>query len=191
MNSFYKMDELKQMKFKQLGNNVLISKMARFYNVDKIIIGSNVRIDDFCILSGLITLGNNIHISAYSALFAGDEGIVIEDFSGISSRVTIYAITDDYSGKYLSNPTVPINYRNVIGGRVKLEKHVLIGSGSIVLPNVILREGSSFGAMSLINKSSEPWTINVGIPTNKIKDRDKNLLKLEEKYLLEKTDEDD
>ncbi len=28
-------------------------------------IGDNVRIDDFCILSGKIELGSNIHISAY------------------------------------------------------------------------------------------------------------------------------
>ena len=39
--------------------------------------------------------------------------------------------------------------------------------------------------MTLINKSSEPWTINVGIPFRKIKDRSKEMLKFEEKFVME------
>ncbi len=36
-------------------------------------------------------------------LSAGD-GIVMEDFSGLSQGVRIYSRTDDYSGKFLTNP---------------------------------------------------------------------------------------
>lgn len=34
-------------------------------------IGSNVRIDDFCILSGRLEFGSYVHIAAYSALYGG------------------------------------------------------------------------------------------------------------------------
>ncbi|WP_078409102.1 acyltransferase [Priestia abyssalis] len=185
MNSFYTQEELKSMGFKVLGKNVLISKKSSIYNPENIIIGNNVRIDDFCILSGKIELGNYIHIAAHSSLYGGTAGIVMKDFSGISSRVVIYSVTDDYSGEYLTNPTVPNQYRNVISGQVTLEKHVLVGANSVILPNVTLREGSAFGSCSLVSKDSKPWTVNVGIPATYRKDRSRRLLELENQFLKE------
>ena len=98
MNSFYSENELEQLGFCSLGKNVKISRMASFYGLDKITVGNDVRIDDFCLLSGLISLGNNIHIATGSYMFGGLEGIFMEDFSGLSSRVTVYATSDNYSG---------------------------------------------------------------------------------------------
>lgn len=179
MNSFYSLDELKKIGFKQFGENVLISKKVSIYGAQKIIIGNNVRIDDFCILSGEINIGNYIHIAAYTALYGGSVGIDIQDFANISSKVSIYSISDDYSGETMTNPMVPEKYKNVRSEKIIIEKHVIIGSGCVVLPGVILKEGSAFGAMTLINKSSEPWSINAGIPYKQIKCRSKNLLNLE------------
>ncbi|MDD3382229.1 MAG: acyltransferase [Bacilli bacterium] len=183
MNSFLSEEELKSLGLNSYGKNVLISRFARIYSANKISIGSNVRIDDFCILSGKINLGNNIHIAAYAAMYAGDAGIEMHDFSGLSSRVTVYAVTDDYLGDYLTNPTIPSNFRNVISEKVIIKKHALIGATSVVLPGVILEEGSAFGSMTLINKSSLPWSVNVGQPARYVKERSKNLLLLEEEYL--------
>lgn len=64
---------------------------------------------------------------------------------------------------------------------VLLKKHVLIGTGSTVLPGVTIGEGTSIGAMTLVNKSLDSWGIYIGIPAKKIKDRSQKLLKLEEK----------
>lgn len=52
--SFYTHDELAEIGFKSCGKNVLISRKASIYSPAKIEIGDNVRIDDFCILSGVI-----------------------------------------------------------------------------------------------------------------------------------------
>lgn len=49
-NSFYSRDELAGLGLKSYGENVLISRFARFYSPGTIEIGSHVRIDDFCIL---------------------------------------------------------------------------------------------------------------------------------------------
>ena len=183
MTSFYSDKELKEMGFKYLGNNVNISRKASIYNIHSISIGDNVRIDDFCILSGNITLGRNIHIAAYCCLFAGEYGIEMKDFSGLSSRCAVYALTDDYSGLHMTNPTVPDKYRNVFGGQVTIGRHSLIGTGSTILPGINIGEGVSVGSMSLINKDLSPWGIYIGIPCRKLKDRKKDLLQLECEYL--------
>ena len=98
--SFYTEQELSQLGLKSYGENVRISRYAQIYSPEKISIGDNVRIDDFCILSGNIAIGSYIHIAAYCALYGADEGIVMEDYTGLSARATIYAAIDDFSGKY-------------------------------------------------------------------------------------------
>lgn len=180
--AIYTVEELKKMGIKEVGEDVYISKKASFYSPNKICIGNHVRIDDFCILSGKINIGNYIHIAAYSALYGGDAGIEILDYSNISSRVTIYGVSDDYSGMTMTNPMIPEEYKNVMSAHVKIEKHVIIGATSVVLPGCILKEGSAFGSFSFINKSSDPWSVNAGIPVKKIKNREKKLLTYVEKF---------
>lgn len=184
MNSFYSYDELRNIGFNHIGNNVKISRKASFYVPNKISIGDNVRIDDFCILSGNITIGNYIHIAAYSALYGGDKGIVLDDFVNISSRVCVYSVNDDYSGNSMTNPMIPDNLKHVVSQKVYLKKHVIVGSTSVILPGVILEEGSAFGSFSLINRNSAPWSINAGIPAKKIKNRNKNILNIEKEYFV-------
>lgn len=183
MNSFYSIDELKELGFKSFGENVLISRNACIYGAENITIGNNVRIDDFCILSGKITIGSWIHISAYTGLFGGNEGIELADFVTISSRCAVYAVSDDYSGKTMTNPMIEDEYRQTYGGKVHFEKHSIIGSGCTVLPGVTLREGASVGAMSLVKNNLEEWSMYAGIPAVKIKERYKNAKELEHKML--------
>ncbi len=183
MNSFYTDAELKTIGFKEVGENVKLSRKASIYSPEKIILGSNVRIDDFCILSGNITLHNYIHIAAYTAIYGGNCGVFIEDFVNLSSRVCIYSVSDDYSGEYLTGPMVPDALRNVHEEAVYIGKHVIIGSGSMVMPGAIIGEGSAFGAYSFINHSVDPWTISVGIPCRVIKERSKKVLDLETQLL--------
>ncbi|MDE6006703.1 MAG: acyltransferase [Muribaculaceae bacterium] len=176
MNSFYSQSELEILGFQSVGNNVKISRKASFYDITRIRIGHNVRIDDFCILSGQITLGDNIHISAYSALY-GAKGIEIHDYSGLSPRSTIFSAMDDFSGEYLIGPIHSPETINVTGGKVVIERYCQIGAGSIIFPNLKIGEGSVVGSMSLVNKSLEPWGIFAGIPVRLLKERKKNLLK--------------
>lgn len=179
MSSFYSEEEIKELGLKNYGKNVLISKKSSLYGASQIEIGDNVRIDDFTILSGRIRIGSYVHIAAYSALYAGSVGIELEDFTCISSRVAVYAISDDYTGKAMTNPTIPDKCRKVIEGKVTLKKHVLVGTGSTVLPGVCIGEGAAIGAMSLVLKSIEPWSLSVGVPCRKIKERSKEMLKYE------------
>jgi acetyltransferase-like isoleucine patch superfamily enzyme len=186
-DNFYTSDEVKNLGFKETGHNVLISRAARFYSIESIRIGNNVRIDDFCILSGEIKIGNYIHIGAGTTFIAGKAGIEMEDFSGTSHRVNIFAISDDFSGQSMIGPMAPAKYRHVKEGKVLLQKHSIIGCGSVILPNVTLGEGSAIGAMCLVTKSTQPWKIYLGIPARIIGARTQTVLEFE-KELNETTD---
>lgn len=185
MGSFLSDEELEKIGFSSIGENVLISKMTSVYSPELIHIGNNVRIDDFAFLSGDITLENNIHIAPFSALIGGTggAGIVMKDYSGISSHVTIYAISDDYSGEYMTNPTIPSRFTNVKRGRVVLNKFVIIGASTVILPGVEIGEGTAVGAMSMVVKSLPEWKICSGIPVRVINDRSQKLKELEQQYL--------
>lgn len=173
--SFLSDSELKLIGFKSYGKNVLISRKASIYNPEKIEIGDNVRIDDFCILSGNITVGSNIHLSAYVALYGGF-GIILEDYTGISPKSTIYSAMDDFSGEYLIGPIHPKKYTNVSGGIVKIEKYSQIGCNCVIFPRITIKEGTAIGAMSLVLNDTLPWSIYAGVPAKKINERSKLLL---------------
>ncbi len=176
---------LNALKFRSIGANVKVSDKASIYGAERISLGNNVRIDDFCILSagvGGIELGNYIHIAAYCSLI-GKELIKMEDFSGLSSRVSVYSSSDDYSGNFLTNPTVPEEFTNVIHGAVVLRKHVIIGVASCILPNVEIGEGSAVGGYSLVTKNIEPGIIVSGVPARLLKKRSGKIFELEELFL--------
>jgi galactoside O-acetyltransferase len=175
MNSFYSQSELENIGFKKLGTNVLISYKTSFYGVENMIIGDHVRVDDFCILSGHITLGSYIHISAYCGLY-GSYGIEMEDYTGLSPRCTVFSASDDFSGDYLIGPMLAKEQTNVTGGKVIIKKYSQIGAGCIILPNVTIELGVAVGAMSLVNKNLTAWGIYSGIPAVKKKERKKGLL---------------
>lgn len=183
MTSFMSKEELMEIGFKSVGENVLLSRNARVYGAEHITIGNNVRIDDFCILSRKVDIGNNVHIAAYSAMYGGEAGIKIDDFANISSRVCVYALSDDFSGRTMTSPMVPDKYKDVFNDPVRIGRHVIIGTGSTILPGVHLNDGCVVGAMSLVKKDVAEWTMVAGIPAKKIKDREKDLLKLEKEFL--------
>jgi galactoside O-acetyltransferase len=182
---FYTKKELKKIGFKSVGSNVLISNKTSIYNPQNIKIGNNVRIDDFCVISaggGGVEIKNNVHIAVFCSLI-GHEKIVMKDFSGLSSRVSIYTSTDDYSGEFMTNPTVNSKFTNVINGEVIIGKHVIVGAGTIILPNVKISDYSAVAALSLVVKNVDEFKIVGGVPAKVIKERKNNLIDLECEFL--------
>lgn len=175
MNSFYTEEELKTLGLKSYGKKVLISKKVSIYSAGSISICNNVRIDDFCILSGEVTIGSHIHISAYCALY-GAMGIELEDYTGISPRSTLFSAMDNFSGQYLIGPIHPEKYTNVVGGKIVIKRYAQIGAGTIIFPNLTIGVGVVVGSMSLVTKSLENWGVYAGIPAKYIKDREQGLL---------------
>ena len=176
MTSFYNREELLALGFKGVGEDVLVSRKASMYGVGNMTLGNHVRIDDFCVLSGKLTIGSYVHIAAGSMLFGGSAGIILDDYAGLSSRCVVYAASDDYSGKHMTNPTVPKQYLGVKESAVLVGKHCIIGSGSTILPGVTVGEGCAVGAMSLLTKNADVWGIYAGTPAKRIGNRSMELL---------------
>ncbi|BDM21657.1 acyltransferase [Pseudomonas sp. LRP2-20] len=180
--------EIEAMGFSRVGANVRLSAKASYYNCRHIAIGDNVRIDDFCVLSagaGGIEIHSHVHIAVY-CLLTGAGKITLSDFSGLSSRVSVYSSSDDYSGASLTNPTVPDAFKGVVDADVCLGRHVIVGSGSVILPGAILGDGVAIGALSLVSKSCPPFGIYSGVPAKRIKERQQTLLALEAQFVAGK-----
>jgi len=176
---------IESMGFASVGENVLISDRASFYNCAKISLGNDVRIDDYCVLSageGGISIGNYIHVAVYSSLI-GTGKITLSDFCNISSRVAVYSSNDDYSGATMTNPMVPSQYTGVTHDDVFLGRHVIVGSGTVIIPGVTLEDGVAIGALSLVNQDCGSFGIYAGAPAVYIKDRQRKLLDLEKEFL--------
>jgi dTDP-4-amino-4,6-dideoxy-D-glucose acyltransferase len=183
--NFYTADELHKIGFKSVHNSVLISRSAQIYGASRITIGENSRIDDFCVISageGGIYIGRNVHIAVMCTVM-GKSKIMLSDFCGLSSRVSIYSTSDDYSGKSLTNPTIPDKYKTMDNREVLLEKHVIVGSGTILLPGTRIGIGSAVGALSLVGGVLEPFTIFAGVPAKKVKKRCTRLIELEKEFI--------
>lgn len=181
--AYYSHDDLEKMGFKSLGKNVQISTKASLYNCDLIEIGDFSRIDDFCVLSGKIQIGKFVHIAPMCLVAAGDTGIRIDDFAGLAYGVKIFAQSDDYSGETMTNPLIPRTYKKEFFAPVYLGRHVILGTNTVVLPGVHIGEGCSSGAMALIHRSTPPWGIYTGIPAKRVKERKRDLLELEKKFI--------
>ena len=175
--------QLESLGLKYVGKNVKISNRASIYNADQIEIGDYSRIDDFCVISGRVVIGRNVHISPFCLVAGGEKGIIFDDFSGLAYHVQVFTQSDDYSGRSLTNPTVPDIFKKEIKKPVFIQRHCIVGAGSIIMPGVTLREGTSVGAMSLVRKTTEAWSIYVGNPAKKLKERKKDMLDLERQYL--------
>jgi len=173
-------NEMASLGLKSYGQDVKISEWARLYNPANIIIGNNVRIDDFCILSagdGGIELGSHIHIGAYSSII-GKSLVSIGEYCNISSRVSIYSSSDDYSGEFLTSPVVDDSFKNVKHAPVLISSHCIIGAGTVILPGSHLDFGVAVGALSFINGNLQSFNIYAGSPAKLIKPRSRNFLTL-------------
>lgn len=175
--------ELEALGFKRLGRDVKISSKASIHDASRIEIGDRVRIDDFCVLSGRVVIGRNVHIAVFCNVAGGTEGVEFDDFAGLAYGCHVFSQSDDYSGASMTNTTVPARFKRETKARVHIGRHCLVGTQSVVMPGVRLAEGCAVGAMSLIHKSTLPWSVYAGIPARKIGARRQDLLQMERAYL--------
>jgi galactoside O-acetyltransferase len=176
---------LESMGFAALGQDVQVSELASFHGVSRIALGDHVRIDDFCVISagaGGISIGSHVHVAVFCSLI-GAGMITLRDFSNLSSRVAIYSSNDDYSGAAMTNPLVPVEFTKVEHADVTVGRHVIIGSGSVILPGVTLEEGVAVGALSLIKVDCKAFGIYAGQPARRIAERSRALLDMERRWL--------
>lgn len=187
---FLSREQLEQMGFRSLGHNVRISDKASIYNPERMSIGDNSRIDDFCVISGAVSLGRNVHIAVFCNVAGGEPGIVLDDFACLAYGCHVFAQSDDYTGRSLTNPTVPARFKKEHKAPIHIKRHCIVGTASLVFPGVTLGEGCSVGAMSMVTKSTQEWSVYFGIPAKRLKARKRDLLDIERQYLDEEKREE-
>jgi acetyltransferase-like isoleucine patch superfamily enzyme len=57
-----------------------------------------------------------------------------------------------------------------------VEKFAALGTNAVVMPGLVVREGSVVGANSLLRENTEPWTIYAGSPARPIGKRHKDII---------------
>jgi len=169
-------EEINSMGFKNVGKNVKISDKAIIYDHCNIEIGDNSRIDDYCLISGRVSIGRFCHITPMCLIAGGQPGVFISDYCTLAYGVKIFSQTDDYSGESLTNSTIPKKYKHEKLKAVHIRRLTIIGAGSTILPGTNIAEGCAIGAMTLVNKNTLPWGIYAGIPAKRIKERSQLLL---------------
>jgi acetyltransferase-like isoleucine patch superfamily enzyme len=176
-------------KLKKVGRNVEIGEFVKIVRPEMIEIDDFSTIDDFSILVGGkgIKIGKFVHISSYCSIIGGGE-LIMEDFSGLSAGCRIITGSDDYFGNCLTNPCTPIKYRtHAYTGKILIRKHAILGTNTVVHPNITIGEGVATGSGTIVNKDIEEWKIYVGAPARAVKDRKREKIYELEKQLMKET----
>jgi len=165
-------NQAKRLPFRACGEDVQIYSRAHVVSPETISIGDSVIIDDFVFLVGGVEtrIGSFAHLASFSS-FLGGGRLGIGDFAGISSGSRIYTGTDDFLGESLTGPTIPDALRRPVRSFVEIGKYAVVGANCVVLPGVTIGEGCTIGALSLVSRDCEPWTIYAGSPARPIKAR--------------------
>lgn len=142
-------------------------------------VGKNCRIDDGCIFTGNVEIGDYVHVGPY-CVFHGGGGIKVGDYSGFSGGCMIYTTSDDFSGNFLFGPNLPDDVRNVKTVPLEIGRYVIFGARSTVITVNHIPDGVAIGAHALLMKEPKAWSIYAGNPARKIKERSSRCVALSE-----------
>lgn len=179
--------ELSKLGLAHVGRNVLIHPTVVIVDGQNLSVGDESRIDPYTVIvaTASVVIGSHVHVGA-SCYIAGGGTVVLQDFAGLSQGVCIYSVSDDYSGRAMTNPTVPHAYTDLHKAPVNIGRHVIVGAGSVILPGVSVADGCAIGALSLASRSLEPWGIYAGIPCRRLRRRRDSLLSFEQALIRNK-----
>lgn len=115
-----------------------------------------------------ISIGQNVYIGDYSTIRGTKCKIEIGDNTMIAQGVKIIGMNHYYQDKSLPISSQDIDYAKL---GVIIGEDVWIGAGACILPGVKIGKGAVIGAMTLVNKDVEEYTVVVGNPMRMVKKR--------------------
>ena len=176
---YYCSDELREMGFARVGQNVRIAKNCKIVGLGNIAFGDDCRVDDFSTLiaTGPLTFGNRVHIHSYCQIGARG-GVMFEDFSSIASRCLVYSASDCPMGRHMIGGAVDPGFTKPKIAPVVFRKHSGAFANCTILPGVTFEEGAVACAHSLVSHSVPAWTLVSGSPAVHRTNRSRRLLAL-------------
>lgn len=115
-----------------------------------------------------VFIGEKVSINRGCSLFPSfynkDVRITIGNNVAVGPQVTFFSAGHDYTRLDLPD----------IASSITVADNVWIGGRSVILPGVTIGEGAVVGAGSVVTKDVAPYTIVIGVPAARIKDREIN-----------------
>lgn len=176
-------------KFKNIGRNVDIYPPVAIMRPEMIWLSNHIIISEFAYINGGLGtyVGNHVHIAAHTSISGGGY-CVMEDFTGISAGARLITGSAKFNGEGLTSPTLPAEYQSVSRSFVILKKHSTIATNVVIHPGVVIGEGTIVASGSVVTKSTDPWSIYMGAPARKVKERDSSKILSTEKIVYREQD---
>ncbi len=180
---------------KKTGKNVVFGKSITLRHPQKIAIGDNVVIDDYCVLDAKgednegIFIGDNVFISRNTVIGCKGGDITIGHDSSIGTNCVLHSETSLTVGNYVliaascyvvaggshgfeSSEKPMILQQSVSKGGVAIKDDVWIGAGVCILDGSVLEGGNIVAAGAVVNGNLPPNSIAGGIPAKVIRMRE-------------------
>ena len=132
-------------------------------------LGTDNHILNGCLLmtyGGTISIGNNCSINPYTILYGHGKGLVVGNNVLIAGHCMIIPANHNFS-----RSDIPINKQGTNSKGIIIEDDVWIGAGCKILDGVTIAKGTIVAAGSVVNQSTEPFSIVGGVPAKLIKKR--------------------
>lgn len=175
---YFQAEELRQLGFARVGEGCAIARNATILGLENITLGDRVRIDGYTTMiaaSGSIRIGSFVHICS-GCVLGGRGEIEIADYASLSHGVKLLSAVDDFSGDRMTNSTLPDDVLRVQVAPIRIGAYSPLGSNVLVLPGVVIGEGTAVHAMSVVAQSLPEWMVCSGNPAAPIKSRSRDLL---------------
>ena len=180
--------------FDRVGNGVVFGRNLTLRHPHKIRIGSHTILDDNVVLDAKgesnegIRIGDNVYIGRTTILSCKEGSIYLDDYCNLSANCSLLSETEIKLGKYCflagncylvaggnhsyDDVSTPIMFQpSYSKGGIQVGDDIWMGAGTIVLDGVSIGQGSVVGAGSVVTHSLSEYSISVGAPAKKIKDR--------------------
>ena len=160
-------------QLKSCGEDVFISANVEIRRPHLVSVGSHVAVDSGIYLTTAAEIGDYVHLSPYLTIIGGAQStLIVEDFVTIAAGSRLICGSDRFMGEGFTSVTAPEEFRDAVDfGTIRCSRFSGIGTNVVIMPNVVIGEGSVIGACSLVTRDTEPWTVYVGVPARPVKVR--------------------
>jgi acetyltransferase-like isoleucine patch superfamily enzyme len=180
--------------FRYTGRGVVFGRNITLRHPHKITIGDHSVIDDYAVLDAKgennrgIRIGKNVYIGRSTILSCKEGAIDVHDYCNLSANCSLLSETEIILGRYcflagncylvaggnhsFKRLDTPIMFQPSFSrGGIQIDADVWLGAGVIVLDGCRIGKGGVVGAGAVVTETLPSYSISVGIPAHKIKDR--------------------
>lgn len=156
----------------------IVSPNIRVRYPEHFSVGEGSIVDDFSYFSTRVVIGRYSHIASSCTIAGGiAHQFTFGDYGSLSAGVRIWCSSNDYVNDLvmITPPGVDLGDHQ-IAGDVTLENYTGVGANSVIMPGVLVPEGTVVGAMSFVPARAvlQPWSVYAGVPARLVRSRNRD-----------------